>query len=113
MGVIEAEIATEVKEFSGLGVGGGVILTWDLYEHPILRGQNIYRRESGKVYPGEPYTRLGMTDSYLDLQVKAGQEYYYKACSYDLGGNQHECSLEHAVIAQGSDPIFLPFATKR
>lgn len=107
--VIQAEIATGVRNFFGIGVGNRMFLSWEVYEHPILDGYNIYRKDTGGVYPVQPYARLGIIGGYMDPAVIPGQEYSYKICSYDLDGNQHSCLAEITVLAGEGKAAYLPF----
>ena len=107
--LIQSEIATRVRDFLGIGVGNLVFLSWEVYDHPILDGYNIYRKETGGDYPVQPYARLGIVGGYIDPAVIPGQEYSYKICSYDLDGNQHPCVTEITVLAGEGKAAYLPF----
>lgn len=112
-GAIDPEIATQVKVLHGISIGNSVTLTWDMYDQPILAGYNIFRRDSAGEYPSQPLIQLGKVNSYTDLAVASGQKYFYKLCSYDLGGNQHQCSEEIFVRIGEDRPLFLPVVINR
>ena len=106
--LISAEFVNQPRGFQGFGINQWILLTWELYDHPVLGGYNIYRRESGGVYPSQPYHQLGLTGSFVDSAVSPGEQKIYKICSYDQGGNQHQCAPEVIITAGESVPVLLP-----
>jgi len=105
---ISAEYANQPRGFQGFGTSKWVLLSWEVYDLPILDGYNIYRREPGGVYPSQPYRQVDLTGSHTDEAVSTGEQYGYKICSYDLGGNQHQCSAEIMITVGESEAVFLP-----
>ncbi|MFL7893491.1 MAG: hypothetical protein ACK2UM_06025 [Anaerolineales bacterium] len=105
---ISVEYANQPRNFQGYGTTQWVLLTWEGYDHPVLGGYNIYRRASDGVYSSKPYRQLALTGSFADPIGSRGATNGYKVCSYDKGGNQHQCSEEIIITAGESEPAFLP-----
>ena len=108
LNLIRPEIVTRVRNFQVLGIGVRVFLSWEVDYHRILGDYAIIRREPGLVYPVEPYAELLVTGVYTDPAVIPGQQYEYTVCSYDLEGNQQECSQVLAITAGEGEAVFLP-----
>jgi hypothetical protein len=103
------------KGFTAVSGETAVKLAWDRYEHPVVAGYDIYRRLPTEPAFGSPIAATGLTTSYLDTQVVAGQEYIYAVGSFDAAGNRHQRSDERRVVfnpaAGGSEKLFLPMIT--
>jgi hypothetical protein len=105
---ISVEYTNQPSNFQGYGTTQWVLLSWELFDHPILGGYNIYRRALDGVYPSLPYRQLALTGPFADPIGSLGEPKGYKVCGYDKGGNQHQCSAEIIITAGESEPAFLP-----
>ena len=83
-------------------------LHWTPYDHPIIAGYNVYRREQGGTYPPAPLVQVGRISSYTDQDVVPGQEYVYIVHSRDAAGNQHQPSDEASGTPQGTPMLLAP-----
>jgi predicted dienelactone hydrolase len=111
-GRIEPQVDTAPKSFVGSGLVGAAALEWDLYDHPIVAGYNIYRRLPGEPYLESPYAQVGSTNTYVDISVVGGQDYLYTVRSHDPAGNQHEPADEVSITVQaGTTPTVTVTAT--
>jgi dienelactone hydrolase len=81
---------------------GAVDLSWTVTDYPIIAGYNIYRTEQSGSYPGTPYLQLGLVASHTDTAVVPGRRYFYRLCSRDAAGNEHQPSGEVNTVAGGA-----------
>jgi hypothetical protein len=110
--LITPEIKTSPRGLHGVSIGDQVFLYWEVYDHPVVGGYNLYRRESGGFYPEKPIAELEAIGWFTDSGVISGEQYLYKVCSYDPGGNQHQCGAEISVTAGEGKGTFLPLVVK-
>ncbi len=104
-GRIELQVDTAPKSFAGSGLVGAAALEWELYDHPIVAGYNIYRRLPSEPYLESPYAQVGLSGTYVDTGVVGGQAYFYTVRSHDAAGNRHEPADEVSVSIQtGTTP---------
>jgi dienelactone hydrolase len=97
-GLIERQVDTAPRGLMGSSLGEAVRLLWELYEHPIVAGYNIYRRLPGEAYTATPDAQLERTSTYLDVGLLAGQVYSYTIRSRDAAGNLHQSSGEVSAV---------------
>jgi len=97
-GKIERQVDTAPRGLAATGLAEAVTLVWELYEHPIVAGYNLYRRLPGEAYTETPHARVGRTFTYLDAGLQAGQVYSYTLRSRDAAGNLHEPSGEVSAV---------------
>lgn len=97
----ERKVNTAPRGLTAISSGGVVTLTWQLYDHPMVAGYNVYRRLPGQSYPGTPYAHLGPVSLYCDTAVTGGQVYSYTVRSYDSASNLHQVAEEVSMVAQG------------
>jgi len=107
-GLVASQIVTRVQNFDGVGIGQNIFLTWDQYDHPIVAGYNLYRRQPGGDFPAQPDVQLGKIGSFVDKGLLPGQQYEYLVCSYDQGGYQHQCSEVVSITAGEGIGFFIP-----
>jgi hypothetical protein len=117
-GRIQAQIDTAPKGLSGQGLLGSASLQWELYEHPMVAGYNIYRRLPDQGYAATPDAQVGRVSTYLDDGLAAGQAYFYTVRSRDPAGNEHQAAAEVRVMVQSDItptasplPSYTPTAT--
>ncbi len=111
-GRVSAQWDTAPKGLVGQGLARSASLQWELYEHPMITGYNIYRRLPEQSYAAMPHAQLGRVSSYLEDGLAAGQVYYYTVRSRDSAGNVHQAANEVRVTVQGgSTPTTSPEAT--
>ena len=103
-GLIGRQLDTAPRGLTAVAAGQIIDLEWSLYEHPIIAGYNLYRRQADERYASLPYAQLGRTGHYADRNVVAGQVYSYTVRSRDAAGNVHQAADEVAVLAQGGEP---------
>jgi hypothetical protein len=90
-----------------------VALQWELYEHPIIAGYNIYRRLPGETYTEIPHAQVERISTYLDGGLPVGQVYSYTLCSRDAAGNQHQSSGEVSAVPTGAAcRVYLPMVMR-
>jgi len=97
-GKIERQVDTAPRGLAATGLAEAVALVWELYEHPIVAGYNLYRRLPGEAYTEAPHAHVGRTFTYLDVGLQAGQVYSYTLRSHDVAGNLHEPSGEVSAV---------------
>ncbi len=111
-GLITAEWDAAAKGLTGQGLAGAVGLHWELYEHPVVAGYNIYRRLPEQSYPATPHAHVGRVSTYVDTGLASGQTYCYSVRSVDPAGNEHPGENEVCATAQGEiTPTVSPTAT--
>ncbi len=104
-GRIELQVDTAPKNLIGSALAGSASLQWELYEHPIVAGYNVYRRMPGETYSEVPSAQVGRTRTYVDTAVVGGQTYFYTVRSRDPAGNPHEPADEVGITMQdGTTP---------
>jgi dienelactone hydrolase len=109
-GLITREVSTAPRGLTATGFTGTVTLQWTLYDHPIISGYNIYRRQSGESYSETPLAHIGPSAVYLDTDVVGDQVYSYTLRSYDPAGNLHQLSSEVSAVPKPGEPlrVYLP-----
>jgi dienelactone hydrolase len=108
-GSIERQADTAPREFTARGSIEAVVLEWELYEHPIVAGYNIYRHLPSGVFTDEPHVQVGRVSSYRDRGLVAGQIYTYTIRSRDAAHNLHESSDTVNAAPVGSTAwVYLP-----
>ena len=115
-GLIVKQESTAPRNVSAQAVLNAIQLDWTRYDHPIIDGYNVYRRQTGQTYSATPYAQIAASASYIDTQVPAGQVVSYTLRSYDEAGNVHQASLEVSaspVTVDFTDFIFLPIIWKQ
>lgn len=95
---IERHVDTAPHGLGAMALAEAVALAWQLYEHPIVAGYNLYRRLPGEAYTETPHARVGRTFTYLDVGLQAGQVYSYTLRSRDPAGNLHQPSGEVSAV---------------
>ena len=111
-GRIQAQWDTAPRGFSGQGLVRSASLQWELYEHPMVAGYNIYRRLQDQSYAATPDAQVGRVSTYLDDGLTSGQIYYYTVRSHDAAGNEHQAADEVRITVQGDiTPTAPPQAT--
>ena len=103
-GRIEREVSTAPRNLTATGLEEAITLDWDLYDHAIVAGYNIYRSTESGSYSADPYARVGRVSSYVDSDVVGGQRTFYTLRSRDLRGNEHQASDEVSAVPEGSLP---------
>jgi hypothetical protein len=99
-GLVTRAIGTAPRAVEAKAQQGGILLSWEPYDHSVVDGYNIYRRAKGMQYAGRAMARVLALSSYLDSDVVPGNVYYYTVRSRDAAGNEHEPSREvSAVVA--------------
>lgn len=113
-GLVVRQVDTAPHGLTAAGFTGTVTLQWTLYDHPIISGYNIYRRQSGESYPETPLAHISRGAAYLDTDVVGDQVYSYTLCSYDPAGNLHKLSSQVSAIPRpGKAPhVYLPLIFK-
>jgi hypothetical protein len=73
-----------------------VLLRWVASVSPNLSGYRVYR----SLISGGPYGRLAsvIATSYLDVQVSAGETYYYVTTAYNADGESQHSNQARAII---------------
>ena len=99
-GRIDAQWDAAPKGVTGQIVAGAASLQWELYEHPMVAGYNIYRRLPEQSYTATPHAQVGRVANYLDEGLAAGQAYCYAVRSHDPAGNEHPAADEVCIGAQ-------------
>jgi len=115
-GLIVKQENTAPRNVSTQALLNVIQLNWTRYEHPIVGGYNVYRRQTGQTYSATPYAQVPASASYIDTQITVGQVYSYTLRSYDEAGNTHQASLEVSaspVTIDFTDFIFLPIIWKQ
>ncbi len=111
-GRIELQVDTAPRSLMGSGLVGSAALQWELYDHPIVAGYNVYRRLPGETYSEVPSAQVERTGTYVDNTVFGGQAYFYTVRSHDPAGNPHEPADEVSVTVQtGMTPTVTPTST--
>jgi predicted dienelactone hydrolase len=113
-GRTQAQWSTGPKGLAGQGGLRSASLQWQLYDHPIIAGYNIYRRFADQSYAATPTAQVERVTTYLDNGLTAGQVYCYNVRSRDPAGNEHPSANEVCVTAQGDTTptaTLLPTAT--
>ena len=99
-GVIERQVQTAPRGLTAVGLTGTINLIWQVYNHPVVAGYNVYRRLPGQSYSETPQAHLGLLGAYADTTVASGQVYSYTVRSYDPAGNLHQVSSEVSAAAR-------------
>lgn len=110
-GRIERQEDTAPRGLTATGSPDSVTLDWELYEHPIIAGYNIYRRHPDAPYDDTPYAQVERLDTFTDTAVQSGQIYSYTLCSHDAAGNLHGRSPQVSAVAQ-IEPTPSPVTTQ-
>lgn len=97
-GKVERQVDTAPRGLGATGLAEAVALAWELYEHPIVAGYNLYRRLPGEAYTETPRAQVERTFTYLDVGLQAGQVYSYTLRSRDAAGNLHQSSSEVSAV---------------
>jgi dienelactone hydrolase len=100
-GLIERQADTAPRNAGATSQEGAVLLSWTLYDHPMVAGYNAYRRLAAETYPDVPQISAGPTDSHLDEGLVGGETYFYMLASRDAAGNEHQLSSEVSAAAEG------------
>lgn len=118
-GCIERQVDTAPRDLMTRSSVEAVALEWELYEHPIVAGYNVYRmsfirrRLPGGTFTEPPHAQVGRTSAYVDTGLLAGQVYSYALRSCDPSGFLHESSIEvGAVPLEGASWIYLPIVLR-
>jgi hypothetical protein len=115
-GLIVKQESTAPRNFSAQALLNAIKLDWTRYDHPIVGGYNVYRRQTGQTYSATPYAQVALGASYVDTQVTAGQVYSYTLRSFDGAVQVHQASLEVSAVPSAvifTDFIFLPVIWKQ
>jgi dienelactone hydrolase len=115
-GLIVKQESTTPRNVSAQALLNAIQLNWTRYDHPIISGYNIYRRQTGQTYSATPYAQVAPGASYVDTQVTAGQVYSYTLRSHDEAGHTHQASLEVSaspMVVDVTDFIFMPIIWKQ
>jgi dienelactone hydrolase len=115
-GAIVKQVSTAPRDVSAQPLINAIRLNWTRYDHPIIAGYNIYRRQAGQTYSATPYAQVLSGSSYTDVVVVAGQACSYTLRSFDGAGQVHQASPEVSAIApivSFTDSIFLPIIWKQ
>ena len=108
-GRVQRQVDTAPRNFRASGLIEAVALEWELYDHPIIAGYNVYRRLPGATYTATPQAQVGRISTYRDVGLQAGQVYSYTLCSRDTADNVHEPSSEVSAVPVGAtSKIYLP-----
>jgi len=90
--------------FSGPGQQPFIDLVWSPVTDADLAGYNVYRREKASA-PVKLNSTLILTPSYRDINVGAGETYFYSVSAVDQRGNESERSLEASeTVPLGGNP---------
>ncbi len=100
-GLLTRDVQTAPKDVTGTWEASGVHISWARYDHPVVAGYNIYRREEGGAYGSQPYARVGPVSSYVDTDVGPKRLYFYILRSRDSAGNEHQPSAEVSAAPGG------------
>jgi hypothetical protein len=115
-GLIVKQESTAPRNVSAQAALSAVQLNWTRYDHPLIAGYNIYRRQAGQTYSVTPYAQVAPSASYVDTQVAGGQTYSYTLRSFDSAAQVHQASPEVSAVApivSFTDFIFLPIIWKQ
>ena len=115
-GSIVKQENTAPRDVSAQARLNAIQLSWTRYDHPIVGGYNVYRRQNGQTYSATPYAQVAAGASYIDTQVAVGQVYSYTLRSYDEAGHTHQASREVSAspaTINFTDFIFLPIIWKQ
>jgi hypothetical protein len=107
-GLITRTVDTAPRGVTAVGRFGSVELNWSVYEHPIVAGYNIYRRQGSGGYPTAPCAQVGREGHYVDTDVIPGQDYLYVVRSRDSAGNEHQPSSEVGAAPRGMPVLLSP-----
>lgn len=103
-GLIERLIDTAPRDVAATGQIKAVLLEWTLYDHPVVAGYNIYRRQMGEAYPDTPQSDAWRVSSHLDEGLAGGETYFYVLCNRDAAGHEHEHSSKVNATTLGEGP---------
>jgi len=112
-GLIERQVDTAPRDLTARSLVEAVALEWELYQHPIVAGYNIYRRLAGEPFSETPNAQVGKSSTYIDRDVTSGQVYSYTLRSYDPAGNLHQpCDEVSAVPRAPTSWRYLPIVLR-
>jgi dienelactone hydrolase len=97
-GRIERDVSTAPRNLTAEGLGEAITLDWDLYDHAIVAGYNVYRSTASGSYSADPSAQVGPVSSYTDPDVEAGERTFYTMRSRDPAGNEHQVSDEVSAV---------------
>jgi hypothetical protein len=103
-GLIVKQESTALHDVSAQAMLNSIQLNWTRYDHPIISGYNVYRRQNGQTYSATPYAQLAASSGYTDTQVMTGQVYSYTLRSRDAAGHVHQASTEVSAIPLSAPP---------
>jgi hypothetical protein len=114
-GLIARQVSTAPRGLTAGSQPGLITLTWQLYQHPMVAGYNVYRRLPGQGYSEAPYAQLGLLGAYTDTGVAGGQVYSNTVRSYDPAGSLHQAAREVSAAAPFVPTawMYLPIVLKR
>ena len=116
-GLIMKQESTAPRNVSAQPLVNAIQLNWANYNHPIIEGYNIYRRQTGQSYSATPYAQMSAPSaSYVDTQVSGGQTYSYTLRSFDGAAQVHQAALEVSAVPSTvifTNFIFLPVIWKQ
>jgi dienelactone hydrolase len=101
---IERDVSTAPRNLAAEGQEEEIVLNWDLYDHAIVAGYNIYRSAESGSYLDYPCAQVGPVSFYVDHDVVAGQRYFYTLRSRDPAGNEHQASDEVSAVCEAPPP---------
>jgi hypothetical protein len=101
-GLIERQVSTAPRNVGAQPLTNAIRLTWTRYNHPVVAGYNVYRRQTGEVYSATPNARVMTRSVFTDTALSGGQVYSYTLRSFDPAGNVHQASDEASAIPAGA-----------
>jgi dienelactone hydrolase len=99
-GRVEREASTAPRNLTAAGLEEAITLDWDLYDHAIVAGYNIYRSIESGSYSAGPSAQVDPVSSYTDPGVEAGERHFYTIRSRDPAGNEHQVSDEVSAVPE-------------
>jgi dienelactone hydrolase len=114
-GLTVKQASTAPRNVSAQPLVNAIQLNWARYNHPIIAGYNIYRRQTGQNYPATPSARVMTGSVFTDTALSGGQAYSYTLRSFDPAGNVHQASSEVSAVPSAvifTDFVFLPVIWK-
>jgi hypothetical protein len=103
-GSIVKQESTAPRNVSAQALLNAIQLSWTRYDHPIIGGYNVYRRQNGQTYSATPYAQLAASSGYTDTQIMTGQVYSYTLRSRDAASHVHQASTEVSAIPLSAPP---------
>ncbi len=100
-GSIVKQVSTAPRNVSAQPVVNAIQLKWTRYDHPVVSGYNVYRRQTGQAYSATPNARVMTGSVFTDTALSGGQVYSYTLRSFDPAGNVHQASGEMSAIPAG------------